>query len=353
MIPLLPTASLEGFEPANQPDFQFYICAGAAIIGQWQCPTFWLTALPRASTTSSAVKYGLLAMSASTRKWVETSPEALEVVIRRGDHYYGRACSLLRRETNATIEEALSTSFTLWVYDWFSGRRDQSFKHGNAAVKFYHILRKREMARTGPMKGSPDSMVEVARMFFRGMHFPVNNVEFLNMLEKRATSARHSSPEKLVHLKNPFTELAHPDHINSFFWLTVVATSVQELTLISEALDICAFQLSQLIFTRSRQQEIFWNQTQLFLKFCEYHICEMQTVEKMNGDHLFADILSLVQINMDLLSQERDHLTVEESLRNGFHCYLGVLAMVAARATDDSIRQRTSDLVTSHGRPKS
>lgn len=79
----------------------------------------------------------------------------------------------------------------------------------------------------------------------------------------------------------------------------------------------------------------------------------MQTVEKVNGDHLFADILSLVQINMDLLSQERDHLTVEESLRNGFHCYLGVLAMVAARATDDSVRQRTSDLVTSHGRSKS
>lgn len=367
MIPIMPVnkhSDLSRF-PLGQQDFQFYLCAGAPVIAQWQCPSFWLIMLPNAGERSSAIRCALLAMSVSTQKFINTAPGGSQLVMRRGDTYYGQACSMLGQRSNVTVEEGLNTSFALWCYDWFCGRQSQSFIHANAAVKLFQTLDSSYTRSSASelSKGSHHSMIEVARAFFHDMHFPLGNSEFLRMLEKRARPGTDfvevsNTIRRPMILMNPFAELATPTRINSFFWIIIVADSKQALHVIQQALDHCADQCAHNPLPRSREQETFTNQIRLFQLFCQTHLSDTPDRYRGAHDESMSEMLDLIQANMQLIANEHDSSRESRPqnrqdsglAQQGIHCYLGVLGLIGQQAQDPDIRSRAFSQITFHGR---
>lgn len=324
--PAKPDLFGHGYKPSSgQQDFHFYLSAGAPMIARWQSPSFWLTIVPTTSESSLAVKYALLAMSASSQILTSTSAGQIQSNSDRGDDYYGQACAMLSLKPQArpeaplakvTLEEALNASMVLWSCDRLFGRQLQSLIHANAAVKLFRSLRMEddqtydttrvpEPATGTWSRDSRRSLIQVTETFFRDVNFPFENLEFLRMLERRARclnvngtgiAARpEATPHKTGtyksstdittiddpiwqervpphHSINPFTELANPVCIHSFFWLIVVADSAQALHVIHEALDSCILQYIHRPRPWSRHQEMFHNQVRLFQVFCDMYL---------------------------------------------------------------------------------
>lgn len=324
--PAKPDTFGQGYRPpSGQRDFQFYLCAGAPMIPRWQSPSFWLTTVPITSESSFAVRYALLAMSASSQILTSTSAGEIRSNSDRGDDYYGQACAMLRLEPQArpetplavvNLEEALNASMVLWSCDRLFGRQLQSLIHANAAVKLFRSLRMEDdqacdttralRSATGKWsRGSRRSLLQVTETFFRDMNFPFENPEFLRMLERRArsrdvkgtgitarpevtshttvtskSSANLTTIDDLIwqervpprHTTNPFTELANPVYLHSFYWLIVVADSAQALHVIHEALDSCVLQYIHRPRPWSRHQEMFHNQIRLYQIFCDMYL---------------------------------------------------------------------------------
>lgn len=333
------------------------------MIAQWQCPSFWLVMLPQASATSAAAKHALLAMSTSTQQFVRTSPDEIQLMARRGDVHYRRSCKMLTPGSDVTVEEALNTSFTLWCYDWFFGRQDQSFIHANAAVRLFQSLERGDIgsSQNTPSTQSRSSMLEVARAFFHDMHFPLHNTEFLKMLQRKAQHGvelpfQCNTTNPLLSTINPFTELATPLLINSFFWLIVVADSKQALHMIGQALDKCAHDCLQEPLPRSTEQEIFTNQISMFQSFCQLHLDKGQHQQPEDDDATMSEILSLIQSNMQLVeNQDKELLATSQDVQqsglgqHGIHCYLGVLTLIGKEAQNHTVRAQAFDLIASHG----
>lgn len=338
------------------------------MIAQWYCPPFWLSMLPATSETSSAIQCALLAMSATTQQFISTSAESIQLVATRGDMYYGRACSSLLPGSSTTIEEALSTSFVLWCYDLGFGRQSQSFIHAHAAVKLFQSLKRGQNTsrRSGLKKEGLHSVLEVCQAFFYDMHFPVENSEFLRMLERRArketktmNSASDNTGDTLIHQPspffNPFAELANPVHINSFFWLIIVAESVQELQVMQQALDQCEYWCALDAHPRPKEQEIFETQICLFQLFCQVHLAFIQNDDDAENDKRMSLILDLIQVIVQLVANEnatplQDNQSAGMSQQGD--CYLGVLGVIGQKAHDPGIRFRAFSQITSHGRSK-
>lgn len=339
------------------------------MIAQWYCPSFWLSMLPTTSETSSAIQYALLAMSTTTQQFTSTSAEMIQLVATRGDMYYGRACSKLLPGSSTTTEEALNTSFVLWCYDLGFGRQSQSFVHANAAVKLFQSLEKAQNTSRGSelSREDLDSVLEVGRAFFLDMHFPVGNSEFLIMLERRArngTKTLSSTPDDFsdttVHqpssLFNPFAGLATPVQINSFFWLIIVADSIQALHTIRQALDQCADQCAHDALPKPKEQEIFETQIRLFQSFCQMYLAVFQDEDHDENDERMSLMLDLIETIMQLIANENTTpLQGSQSAgmaQQGVHCYLGVLGQIGQKAHDPEIRFRAFSQITSHGKPK-
>lgn len=338
------------------------------MIAQWYCPSFWLTMLPTTSETSSATECAMLAISATTQQFTSTSTEMTKLVVQRGDTYYGRACSKLLPGSPVTVEEALNTSLVLLCYDWGFGRQSQSLIHANAAVKMYQSLETGHVTsrRSELSKYSRELVLEVCRAFFYDMHFPVENFEFLKMLERRAqleTKTAFPTMDDTGHTTvhwpsarfNPFVELATPLQINAFFWLIIVADSKQALHVIQEALDQGAYQHIHDALPRSREQEIFNNEIYLYQLFCRMHLVDIQYQDAKGNDDRMSEILDLIQINKQLTSN-KTAIPLQDTHcpglgQQGLHCYLGLLGFIGQRAYDPGIRLRAFSQITFHGTP--
>lgn len=354
--------------PLGQHDFRFYMSAGGPMLAQWQCPSFWLNMLPMASETSSAINYALLSVSICTQKCVNVSVEASELVARRGDIYYGRACLMLRQRSHATLEEALNTSLVLQGYDLFAGRPMQTLIHANAAVKLFQSLENSDTpyGPTALSRTSRSSLLEVAEAFFHDMHFPIRNSDFLHMLERRAqprnetVSARNATDgmEQPQPGENSFAELATPTQINSLFWVIMAAGSRQALLIIQQVLDQCAYKCAHEPLPRSTKHEVFNNQVSILQLFCQMHLSGFPAQTHKENDLRMSQVLDLVQANMwlisskDVLSQSDEQGAVDSGLgQQGVHDYLGILALIGQHALDHSIRSRAYGQIMFRGIP--
>lgn len=322
------------------------------MLAKWQCPSLWLKVLPRAGDSCAAIMHTVLTTSAFTRLFVITTPSEVEAITRRGDVHYARACSMITAEI--TLEDALTGSLALWAYDWFLGRQAQSFVHAHAAIK---LLKSLESGHSNEWPSdlsnqSRESMLEVARAWFRDIHFPLHNKEFLRMVERAAQKCLGQAvdlkrPSPLTH---PFADLATPAWINSFFWVILVADSKQELYIIQQALDYCVQGILQQPMPRSNEQKIFSDQLELFQLMCEYHLCDESDRSSSVNDRRMSRMLDLMQQIMGTASGKPIEVPVQpRSTTQGWQCYAGLFGLISQQASDPKIRERAFDQLANNG----
>lgn len=349
--------------PSSLRDFEFYVCAGGPLISKWASPVLWCSTLPALSETSVATKFAILAVSTSTQLISNHVSGSVGLSLERGDWYYRQACANVRTSRYATIEEALAVSFSLWIYNFFHGAQVDAFVvHMNAAVKLLHALEDEEEAPIPRYSCRNDSLsfAKVARGCLRDIHFPIQNQEFLRMLDRRAR--RVTDPACGTELcppnprcSTPFDELATPDTINSFYWLIIVAESKHSLHMVQQALDDSASRLAQGTLSRSSARDVYKNSILLCSIFCKIHLHNNPVLDLKWIDELMVDMLDLVQKNMQIWADEVKWNTSQYSDQvfgigqHGIHCYLGILGFVGNQAHEPRIRSRALSMIDSNG----
>lgn len=349
--------------PSSLRDFEFFVHAGAPLISKWASPVLWCSTLPALSETSSATKFALLAVSTSTQLITNIASDAIGPSVERGEWYYRQACANVRTSRYTTIEEALAVSISLWNYSFLHGNQINTFiVHTNAAVKLLHAL---ESDREAPIpryscRNDGQYFAKVVRGCMRDIHFPLQNQEFLKMLDRRAQRITDSACETELSLpitphKNPFDELATPGTINSFFWLIIGADSKHSLHIIQQALADSALRSLQTPLPGSSAQAVFQNSIILCSIFCKIHLRNGSFLDLKLNDELMVEMLDLVQKNMQIWADEVKWNTDRHSNQSfgigqhGIHCYLGILAFVGNQAHSQRIRLRASRMISTNG----
>lgn len=260
---------------------------------------------------------------------------------------------MLKPGFGVTTEEALLVSLCLWSYDFFFGTQSHYFIHLSAAVKLFQALDRGDDTSWSASL-TPENrrtMVEAARSFFGGVKFPIQHSTFLKMLENQAklNIGDHASTgdSLALPLPNPFTNIATPEDIDSFLWLTQMATSEQELKTIQQALDDCSNDHGNGDPPRSVEQEIFTNKIRLFSLVCEVALHRLNNRERAQTEQTRLEILGLIRTNTILTNGNLAAANDDKLPR--LAVTLGILGIIAQQTQKHSTKLQAIQQMYTYG----